>query len=135
MSALTAVCVALGAAVGAPLRYLIDRAVRARRRGEFPWGTFTVNMIGSFGIGALTGAVAALPPETVSAPLQAALGMGFCGALTTYSTLSYETIALLEDRSPGYALANLIGSAIAGLAVAALGCWTVQAALLTVSAG
>ena len=55
MSGLTMLWVALGAGVGAPLRYLIDRAVQARHRRRFPWGTFTVNMVGSIVLGALTG--------------------------------------------------------------------------------
>jgi CrcB protein len=46
--------VALGAAVGAPVRYLTDRAVQARRPSSFPWGTFTVNVIGSFVLGLVT---------------------------------------------------------------------------------
>jgi fluoride exporter len=62
VSALTPLWVALGAAIGAPLRYLIDRAVQARHRTRLPWGTFTVNMVGSFVLGALTGAATVLPP-------------------------------------------------------------------------
>jgi CrcB protein len=124
VTALTVLWVALGAAVGAPLRYVIDRAVQARVRSRFPWGTFTVNMLGSFVLGALTGAVTALP-----AALSAALGVGLCGALTTYSTFSYETLSLLERRSPVAAVAYLVGSVVGGLVVAGLAWWAVRAAL------
>jgi fluoride exporter len=54
--ALSVVWVAVGAAVGAPLRFVIDRAVQARHHTRFPWGTFTVNMIGSFVLGGLAAA-------------------------------------------------------------------------------
>jgi fluoride exporter len=129
VSGLTVLWVALGAAVGAPLRYLIDRAVQARHRGRFPWGTFTINMVGSIVLGALTGAATALPPDVVPTAVQAVVGTGFCGALTTYSTFSYESVTLLEGRSPVTAVANLVGSVVAGLLVAALAWWALHAAL------
>ena len=73
---MTVLLVALGAALGAPLRYLADRAIQARRTSTFPWGTFTVNVAGSVLLGYLVG----LP---VAPWLSAVLGTGFCGALTT----------------------------------------------------
>lgn len=129
MSGLTVLWVALGAAVGAPLRYLIDRAVQARHSSRFPWGTFAVNVVGSVVLGTLTGAATALPPEVVPSAVQAVLGIGFCGALTTYSTFSYESVILFEGRSSATAVANLVGSVVAGLLVAALAWWAVHAAL------
>jgi fluoride exporter len=110
--------VLVGAAVGAPLRYLVDRAVQSRHDSLFPWGTFTVNVAGSFLLGLLTGAAAS---GAASPELQAALGVGFCGALTTWSTLSYETLRLVEQRSRLVAVANLVGSIVAGLVSATLG--------------
>lgn len=110
--------VLVGAAVGAPLRYLIDRAVQSRHDSLFPWGTFVVNVAGSFLLGLLTGAAAS---GAASPELQGALGVGFCGALTTWSTLSYETLRLVEQRSRLVAVANLVGSIVAGLVSATLG--------------
>jgi len=107
-----------GAAVGAPLRYLSDRAIQERHDTVFPWGTFAVNVFGSLILGVITGAVAA---GGASPQVQLALGTGFCGALTTYSTFSYETLRLVEDDARLYAAANVVASIVAGLASAFLG--------------
>ncbi|MEW2360020.1 fluoride efflux transporter CrcB [Spirillospora sp. NPDC029432] len=108
---MTVLLVALGAAAGAPLRYLIDRAVQARHDSAFPWGTFTVNAAGC----AVLGFLAALP---AGSGLMALAGTGFCGALTTYSTFGYETVRLAEDGARTVALLNAAGSIAAGLGAA-----------------
>ncbi|MEE4491436.1 fluoride efflux transporter CrcB [Streptomyces sp. BE230] len=110
--------VIIGAAVGAPLRYLTDRAVQARHDTVFPWGTFTVNVSGCLVLGLLTGAVAA---GAASSHLQLLLGTGLCGALTTYSTFSYETLRLAEGGARFYAAANAVASVVAGLGAAFAG--------------
>ncbi|MEU7824084.1 fluoride efflux transporter CrcB [Catellatospora sp. NPDC049133] len=115
---MTVLLVALGAAVGAPLRYLVDRAVQARHDAVFPWGTLTVNVAGSLILGLLTGAALA---GAVPGSVTALLGTGFCGALTTYSTFGYETVKLVETGSFGQAFANVAVSVAAGLAAAAAG--------------
>jgi CrcB protein len=109
----TAVLVALGAAVGAPLRYLVDRFIQARHDSVFPWGTFAVNVTGSFLLGLLT--------VSVRGAGLALLGTGFCGALTTYSTFGYETVRLLQERARGHAALNVLSSVAAGLGAAYLG--------------
>jgi CrcB protein len=109
--------VAAGAAVGAPLRYLTDRAVQSRHDSLFPWGTFTVNVVGSLILGVLTGATLAGGDSN----LRLLIGTGFCGALTTYSTLSFETVRLVEQRARFFAVANVLGTIVAGLGAAAVG--------------
>jgi CrcB protein len=110
------VWVALGAAIGAPARYLTDRAVQSRHDSVFPWGTLTVNLVGSFVLGLLGAMSAQLSPAA-----RAAIGVGFCGALTTYSTFSYEILRLLEERARFYAAANVGASLLGGFGAVGLG--------------
>lgn len=109
---MTALLVAVGAMVGAPLRYLADRAISARRRRSvFPYGTVAVNVGGS----AVLGFLAGLPAGT---GVMAVAGVGFCGALTTYSTFGYETVRLAGAGARPAAVANVVISIAAGLAAA-----------------
>ena len=89
--------VLVGGMIGAPARYLADRAVQARHDSVFPWGTFAVNVAGSLVLGFLLGAQRhlGLPSSVV-----VVLGSGFCVGLTTFSTFGYETFRLLEDGAP-----------------------------------
>ncbi|MFE0951473.1 fluoride efflux transporter CrcB [Streptomyces mutabilis] len=107
-----------GAMAGAPLRYLTDRAVQARHDGVFPWGTFTVNVVGCLILGTLAGAAT---HGAASDSLRLLVGTGFCGALTTYSTFSYETVRLAEKGARFLAAANVVGGVVAGLGAAFLG--------------
>ncbi|MFD3375155.1 MULTISPECIES: fluoride efflux transporter CrcB [unclassified Streptomyces] len=112
------VLVIVGGMVGAPLRYLTDRAVQSRHDTVFPWGTFMVNVVGCVILGTLTGAAVA---GAASSHLQLLLGTGLCGALTTYSTFSFETLRLAEDGARLYATANVIASVAVGLGAAFAG--------------
>ncbi|KUH35705.1 MULTISPECIES: fluoride efflux transporter FluC [Streptomyces] len=114
---MTWLLVMAGGALGAPLRYLTDRAVSARYGAGFPWGTLAVNLAGSLGLGVLAGAA-------VASPAYAFWGTGLCGALTTYSTFSYETLRLARSGAAGLATANVavtpavsLGGAFAGAAL------------------
>ena len=109
-----ALLVVAGAVVGAPLRYLTDRLVQSRHDTGFPWGTFTVNVVGSFILGLTLGSTAS--PQVV-----AVVATGFCGALTTYSTFGYETVQLAAGGSRLFAAFNALGSVFAGLGAAGLG--------------
>lgn len=122
---MTVVLVLIGGAIGAPVRYLTDLVVQSRHDSVFPWGTFAVNVAGSLTLGAVAASVA-----THGAPtwLLTLLGTGLCGALTTFSTFSFETLRLAQDGSYLEALLNVSASLAVGLAACAAG-WSVAAAL------
>ena len=123
---MTWVAIVLGAAVGAPLRYAVERAVTHRtarmgRVGPFPWGLLVVNLSGSI----VAGAVLAL----TSGDLRALLLTGFCGAFTTFSGFAWEAnrllgvargtfwwaiVAMPVGCVAGFVLAWRIGTAVSG---------------------
>jgi len=108
----TAVAIGAAGALGALARYGLDGWV-SRRAASFPWGTFVVNVSGSFLLGLL---VTLLGERFAVAPwVRASLTIGFLGAYTTFSTLSLESYRLLEGRSYALAGANLAGSLAAGV--------------------
>ena len=109
--------VAAGAG-GAVARYLLDRAVADRTAGAFPWGTFVINVTGSFLLGVITGLAL---HHGLSRTSRIVLGTGFCGAYTTFSTFSFETVRLVEEGALAEAFRNAAGTFVAGAAAAALG--------------
>jgi CrcB protein len=110
----TALWVVLGAAVGAPLRYLTDRAVQSAHGTTFPWGTVTVNLVASLVLGVVVGAAS-------GSAVSAVVGTGFCGGLSTWSTLGYETVRLAEAGERTHAVLDIVVQTFAGLGAAALG--------------
>jgi len=112
--------VGIGSFVGGNARFVVGRVVGGMVDARFPLGTFVVNVVGSFALGFLTGllAVRALPHSDA---LRLALGVGFCGGFTTFSTFEYETHALLEDGLWLPAAANMVLSLIVGLVALRLG--------------
>jgi CrcB protein len=115
---LTVLLVLLGGAVGAPLRYLTDRWVQARHDSLLPWGTLAVNVAGSLVLGVVAAAVhAGAWPGWVLA----GVGVGLCGALTTFSTFGYETLRLVEDGAALEALGNVALSLVAAFGACVLG--------------
>jgi CrcB protein len=122
---MTVVLVLLGGALGAPVRYVVDLMVQSRHDSVLPWGTFVVNAAGSLVLGAAAGGVAAAGgPDWVLT----LAGTGFCGALTTFSTFSFETVRLAEERALRAAAVNVAGSVVVGAAACAAG-WSVATAL------
>ena len=118
MSPLAWVAFVAAGAIGAPLRFLVDGFVTDRVEGSFPWGTFVINATGSFALGLLTGlALYHAFPKTP----KVILGTGLCGAYTTFSTFTFETVRLAEERSSGKALRNALGTLVVGASAAALG--------------
>jgi CrcB protein len=117
-TAATLLSVGVGALLGAPARYVVDRTIGARIESELPWGTFAVNGTGSFLLGVLTGLTARHVLPAVGLAL---FGVGFCGAYTTFSTFVFETVELVEEGRLAEAGANLAGSVGVGLGAAAAG--------------
>lgn len=105
---MTALLVALGAAVGAPLRFAWAHVLDRR----FPFGTLLVNVLGSFALGVCT-------PQALGGQAMALVGVGFCGAFTTYSTFAVQTHERGWRVGGGYAVATVV-LAVGGCA---LGFW------------
>lgn len=104
--------VATGGALGALARWLLADYVQRHTSPFFPWGTFTVNVLGSLLLGFV--ATAALH-GFFSREQRLLLATGFAGAFTTFSTFSYETYMLLAEYSSLYALANILLNLVFGL--------------------
>ncbi|MDC0056146.1 fluoride efflux transporter CrcB [Deltaproteobacteria bacterium] len=116
MSAKVLLYVAVGGALGAVLRYLIGNWLSTE---QMPWGTLTVNLVGSLLLGALMGAAA--NSEAVSKEMVMFLGVGVLGAFTTLSTFSIDTINLWKDGRISTALLYAISTSVLGPLLALLG--------------
>jgi fluoride exporter len=100
-------------ALGAWLRYVVDGLVSPRAGGFFPWGTFVINISGSLVLGFL---FTIFTERAIIAPwIRSSITIGFLGAYTTFSTLSLESVRLIEERVYGVALLNAAGSLVAGM--------------------
>jgi CrcB protein len=116
------VAVGLAGAIGAVSRYLIDGAVQDRTGRMFPFGTLTVNVVGSLLLGVVAGVAI---HHSGAATTRVVLGTGFCGGLTTWSTASWEAVRLAEEGSTKaavtFTLVNLAASVAAGAVGLAIG--------------
>ena len=105
--------VAAGGSLGAAARFLIERGFARRWPTAFPVGILVANVAGSFALGVLLAAA--------DGALLVFAGVGFCGALTTYSTFAHDTIRLGEGGRVGTATANAVVSVVLALAAVAAG--------------
>jgi CrcB protein len=104
--------------LGAVSRFVVDGAIRSRSGSSYPLGTLVINLSGSLVMGLLTGlTIAHLLPDTV----RLVVGTGFLGGYTTFSTASFETVRLVQQRRVPAALLYGLGTALATTAVAGLG--------------
>jgi CrcB protein len=114
----TLLAVAIAGALGAPARFLVERAISSRTGRRFPWGTLAVNITGSLALGFVTGL--ALYHGLESTP-KVVVGTGFIGAYTTFSAYAYETVDVAEATSARLAATYAIVSVAVGVAAATLG--------------
>ncbi len=119
MTALTLLATFLGGGLGATCRYGVGRFVGSRYGGEFPLGTFLINVSGCFALGLLVSLLAATRQDVVLPT--ALLATGFLGGYTTFSTYALEGVLLFNDGSRHLALTSLLGSVAAGMLAAAAG--------------
>jgi fluoride exporter len=113
-----ATLVALSGGIGAVARYSLDAAVQRRVRRPTPFGTITVNVVGSFVLGVITGLVV---HHHLSVEVDRVIGVGFCGGLTTFSTASFETVRLIRERLPLAAFTAAVGGATFSCVAGAIG--------------
>ncbi len=105
--------IGLGGGIGSILRYLTTITVNRLWPAAFPWGTFAVNIIGSFLVGILIGLLGRLLPANTD--LRFLLITGFCGGYTTFSAFASENVSLFQSGHPLTAFAYMAGSLLVGL--------------------
>lgn len=113
--------ISIGAVFGANLRYWVADWAANRWGGDFPYGTFLINMTGSFILGMV---VALITDHYIIDPrLRILITVGLLGSFTTFSTYTYESIALIQQGQWWLGLVNLLGSSLLGGLSALLGIW------------
>jgi CrcB protein len=109
---------AAGGVLGTLARYGLGGSIQSWTGLAFPWGTLGVNLLGSFVLGFLIRAAEAM---TLSSDMRAFLMAGFCGAFTTFSALTYETVVLTQNGEWTQALLYAGGSVVFGIAAVVAG--------------
>ena len=117
---MTPLWIALAGGSGAVARFVVDGHVRTKLYRGFPWGTTLINASGSLLLGALTGVVLYHHAGT---GLKLIFGTGFCGGYTTFSTASFETVRLIEEKRAAAAAGHLASNVLLTLGFAAFGLW------------
>jgi CrcB protein len=113
--------VGFGGFLGANARYWLGGWIQSRWGADFPWGTFVINITGSFVLGLFLTLVTeryALPQTPI---LRWVVAIGFVGAYTTFSTFEFETLSLVTTGALLRACGNAFGSLFAGFAAVWLG--------------
>jgi CrcB protein len=120
MTPLAFIVISIAGGLGATLRMVIDGLVKARLKIVFPIGTTIINVTGSFLLGLVTGLTSA---AVLSAEWQLIIGGGLLGGYTTFSTASFETVRLIQDRRYAAGLLNGVGMLVVAVLAATLGLW------------
>ena len=111
--------IALAGSLGAVCRFVLDGHIKTRYKHFFPWATFVINVSGSLILGTVSGI---LLKHHGFASAEAIIGTGFCGGYTTFTTASFQTVRLLEERRYSAALlGNTLGTLLAACLAAGIG--------------
>ncbi|MFB9326523.1 fluoride efflux transporter CrcB [Paenibacillus aurantiacus] len=110
--------IGLSGVAGTLTRFYAGKWINSRMSSSFPWGTWAINLSGSLLLGILFGLHDA---GRLAEGVWLAVGTGFCGAYTTFSTFGYETVQLVTGGQPGRAALYVVTSVVLGLAAAGLG--------------
>jgi fluoride exporter len=113
--------IAIGSALGGVARYACSRTVALRYGETFPWGTLSVNVIGSLVIGFVAALSGPDSRVMVSPNARTFLMVGLCGGFTTFSSFSLQTLELFRNRDFGEAFGNILLSVAACMAAVAIG--------------
>lgn len=105
--------VALGGALGASGRWLLDRFIERHTESVFPWSTFAINVTGCLAIGLVIETL--VDRHHLPAWIRVGLVVGVLGGYTTFSTFAQETFSLVESSDVGVALAYTAGSVVTGV--------------------
>jgi fluoride exporter len=116
---MTMILIAIGGAVGALSRYLVQGWVQDLIGGRFPWGTLAVNVSGSFVLGLVF--ALAMDRAILSPDVRVPLMVGFIGSYTTFSTLMLESWVLVEEGDLSHMFINLVGSVAIGMVAVVAG--------------
>lgn len=111
--------VAAGGAAGSALRYLISTVIHKQYPHFYPYGTFSVNVLGCLLIGLLMGLIDS--QKLINPQLQLLLTAGFCGSFTTFSTFAYEANLLVLQQKPVQSILYIALSVVVGMLLAYAG--------------
>ena len=121
MNLYTLLIIGVGGFIGSVLRYITVRLVDSKLNALFPFGTLTVNIVGSFLLGMIY--MLALRKVGVSENARLFLGVGFCGGFTTFSAFALENFNLLEQKFISISLLYITISVVMGILALAAGIW------------
>lgn len=115
---MTPLYISFAGSLGAVCRFVLDGYIKAKYNHGFPWATLLINTTGSLLLGLTTGILIKHQGFSTN---EAIIGIGFCGGYTTFSTASFETVRLLEQRRYYRASVQSVGGLVASVVAAALG--------------
>jgi len=121
MNLYTLLIIGVGGFIGSVLRYVTVRLVDSKLNALFPYGTLTVNVIGSFLLGLIY--MLALRKVGISENARLFLGVGFCGGFTTFSAFALENFSLMEQKLASMSLVYICISVVMGILALAAGIW------------